>query len=189
MLRSTAISCARSQTRGRKFVWGAPGKPLIRLAKPDKAPWGAQSHMNIVLTAEHHRSKATRFYAYLGKHVPRPQKALWSPDTPVPQDQYSYKLTTLDVDTFKYWFGLKEARVDRGTAKLLQKAGLLPPALHQFNPLMPRPNFRKEELYRHWLKNRPPLDAKRRDDYYHYTSSTDKFRPDSKADVPQAPWL
>merc|ERR1712146_415683 len=83
-------------------------------------------------------SRGERMYAYLGRHVPAAQKPLFSPDTPVKEDQYSYKLTTLDVDAFKYWFGVKDARVDEKLGVVLHKAGLLPPMLSERNPLTPR---------------------------------------------------
>lgn len=188
-MRRTSILPARPVCKGKKFVWGAPGKPLLMKRPPQRRLWGPRSHENIIATAEHHDSHKIRMYAYLGKHVPMPQKALWSPDTPVPMDQYSFKLTTLDIDAFKFWFGVKNARVDDNLQKLLHKAGLLPPGIREFNPLSPRPIFKKEELYRYWLANRPPLEATERDQYHHYKSSTEKIRPDTISDVPAAPWL
>jgi ribosomal protein S16 len=190
MLAPTRSLRRKMLSKGQKFVWGAPGKPLLKLQRPEMGYGDSRGHQNIIATAEHHRSTKIRFYAYLGKHVPRPQKALWSPDTPVPQDQHSYKLTTLDIDQFKYWFGVKGARVDEELAKILHKAGLLPPTMKQFNPLAPRPIFKKEELYKYYLANRPPLERVEADAYTQYVSATDKVRPETKqADRPAAPWL
>jgi hypothetical protein len=189
MLRASSVCLRRPVPTGQKHVWGAPGKPLLTMKAPSGLGAGPRQYLNILATAEHHRSRKVRFYAYLGKHVPRPQKALWSPDTPVPQDQYSYKLTTIDIDTFKYWFGIKEARVDRNLHKVLTKAGLLPPGHHEKNPLMPQPIFKKEELYAYWLKNRPPLEQAERAKYSQLVSSTEKYRPETVADAPSAPWL
>jgi hypothetical protein len=171
-----------------KKLWGSPGAPKIM----SRQPWGladSYKHYDIVVSRVHNRKDFSRLLHYLGKHVPFPQKSLWSPDTPVLQDRHMYKLTTLDVDAFKYWFGVNRALIDRRTWKLLWRAGLLPPTLYQHNPLLPRPIFDKEELYRYFLANRKPLEVERKIDYLNYQNSIVRTDAEKEADRPKAPWL
>lgn len=171
-----------------KRYYGAPGAPKIVSYVP-RGLTGRYLHHDILVNRVHQKSNMTRVLGYLGKHVPFPQKSLWSPDTPIPQDSHLFKLTTLDIDSFKYWFGVRRALVDRTTWKLLWRAGLLPPSYYQNNPLTPRPVFDKEELMKYYLRNRKPLAVQQREDYLNYKNSLIRTADEKAADRPKAPWL
>jgi len=188
MLRKTTGCHRMKVSKGPRHLWGSPGGPVINFSQPKDIPTRFR-HMNIVCAHNHQRKSSDRLLHYLGKHVPQPQKSLWSPDTPVPQDRHLFKLTTLDIDAFKYWFGIERAHVHREVWKLLWRAGLLPPTLHQRNPLLPTPIFDKEELYRYFLANRKPMEALESRDYLDYENSMPRTKEEMEADRPKAPYF
>ena len=187
-MRRTIPVAARSVQRGPDHLWGAPGGPVIKLMQASKAP-AHYSHSDIVCTSTWSGKANPRLLAYMGKHVPHPQKSLWSPDTPVPQDRYLYKLTTLDIDSFKYWFGVNRARVMPDAWVLFHRAGLLPPSFNDHNPEVPRPVFDKDQLMRYYLKHRKPLEQERRERKLVEESSFIRTDAEKAADRPSAPWL
>lgn len=168
--------------------WGAPGAPVIR-TKTRKTAW---KYMNYDMVVEHTHVRAntdTRLIHYLGKHVPHPQKSLWSPDTPVSQDRHLFMLTTLDIDSFKYWFGVKRCRVAALAWKIISKSGLLPPAFRDNPKIVPKPIFDKEQLMKYYLANRKDLVTSRREEYLNYSNSMVKSAKEREAERPVAPWL
>ena len=129
-----------------------------------------------------------RLLHYVGKHVPHPQKSLWSPDTPVQQDRHLFKLSTLDIDGFKYWFGVRRAMMHREVWGTYAMAGLVPPNFHGDDTL-PRPVYSKEELYRYYLANRKPMATEERENYLNYHNTLERSPEERKADRPKAPWM
>jgi hypothetical protein len=187
MLQRTPVLHALKQQRSTRRLWGAPGAPRIKMTYANNTNQYKASDM--IVTYTHNAGNSKRMLHYLGKHVPHAQKSLWSPDTPVSMDRHLFKLTTLDMDAFKYWFGVQRAFVTRDSWKLLWRAGLLPPTLYQHNPLMPRPIFEKTELYAYWLKNRKDTAVLAAEAKAHYMNSMVKAPQDAADDRPVAPWL
>ena len=187
MLTSTTALLAKKRQSGTQIRWGAPGAPTIKLKSAPNA-YQHLKHHDIVVTFAHESRRADRLLHYLGKHVPQPQKSLWSPDTPQPMDRHLFKLTSLDIDAFKYWFGVKRAQIDRESWKVLWRSGLLPPSWYQRNPLLPAPIFEKEQLYKYYLKHRKPEDVERQQDYVDYENSMRRTDEEKATDRPHAPW-
>jgi hypothetical protein len=185
----TRVRFARPLCNRRKVkLWGAPGAPIINM-KQKHMEWKYQ-HADMVVEYVHTRSRSeARLLHYLGKHVPHPQKSLWSPDTPVMQDRHLFMLTTLDIDAFKYWFGVKRARLSVSAWKILAKAGLLPPVFRDNSKIIPKPIFDKEQLIRYFLANRKPMGATEKEDYLNYQNSMVRTPAELEADRPKAPWL
>lgn len=183
--RLLAIPCS---TEKNYKLWGAPGRPKIVMHTPTGMGRNYK-HADIIVGRIHMKSDLTRVLAYLGKHVPHAQKSLWSPDTPVPQDRHLTKLTTLDIDAFKFWFGVKRAMISRDTWKLMWRAGLLPPSFSQHNPMLPRPVFEKQELMRYYLKNRKPFDVMRKEEYLATQNALIRSPREAQADRPKPPFL
>jgi hypothetical protein len=148
-------------------------------------------HKDIVLAPQRARSEQMSYQLmhYMGKHCKHPQKSLWSADTPLPQDRYHFKLTTLDVDAFKYWFGVKRAFVKKDVWKLLWRAGLLPPTFYQHNTLLTRPIFDKEDLYQYYLQNRPDAEVEKQANYYQYLNGITITESEAEARRPKAPYF
>jgi ribosomal protein S16 len=173
--------------RNKIHVWGAPGQPIIRM-KGHHVVWKHQSY-DIVVEHTHTRKRSDiRLIHYLGKHVPHPQKSLWSPDTPVTQDRHLFMLTTVDVDAFKYWFGVKRAALSHRPWKLLAKSGLLPPCLRDNAKIIPKPIFDKENLMKYFLANRKDKKLEAREEYVQYENGMPKSPKEIEADRPKAPW-
>ncbi|KEG14093.1 hypothetical protein DQ04_00621020 [Trypanosoma grayi] len=189
MLRVTPLSHARAVIKRRTpQLWGAPGAPIIRM-RGHHVVWKFQSY-DIVVEHTHKRHVSdVRLLHYLGKHCPHPQKSLWSPDTPVAQDRHLFMLTTVDVDAFKYWFGVKRCRLSTRPWTLLAKAGLLPPSLRENSKIMPKPLFDKEQLMRYYLANRKDEALIAREDYLNYQNSMVKSEEERAAERPVAPYL
>ncbi len=188
MLRADSVLFAKKTQGKRRIRWGAPGAPTIKLKTPPGAYPQYRTH-DIVVSFAHERYRTDRLLHYLGKHVPQPQKSLWSPDTPQPLDRHLFKLTTLDIDAFKYWFGVKRAQLDRNAWKILWRSGLLPPSWWQRNPLVPAPIFEKAQLYKYFLKNRKPDALHRQQKYTDYENSMVRSIEERERDRPKAPWF
>lgn len=178
---------ARSQHGFNLQRYGSPGAPIIR-AKYACRFYNQYRHYDLVVTYTHESYGTDRLLHYLGKHVPQPQKSLWSPDTPQPMDRHMFKLTSLDVDAFKYWFGVKRAQIDREAWKILMHSNLLPPSWWQRNPLVPAPIFDKEQLYKYYLKNRKSAEFYRKQTHVDWYNSMPRTVQERAADRPQAPW-
>lgn len=173
-------------SRHKVHVWGAPGAPIIRM-KGKHVMWRNQSFDMVVEYTHTRKNSDARLIQYLGKHVPHPQKSLWSPDTPVMQDRHLFMLTSIDVDAFKYWFGVKACQVSTRPWHLLAKAGLLPPVFRDNSKIIPKPIFDKELLMKYYLANRKDADVVAREEYVQYENG---MAPASRdRDRPQAPWL
>lgn len=175
----------------RKYL-GSPGAPtmkyfLLQNIRNVKV-MRHMVHADLVMSYYWGTQKNQWMFHYMGKHHPAPQKALWSPDTPVPMDRMHYKLTTLDFDAFKFWFGVRRCQLDKNCKKLLMKAGLLPPSLHQNDMLVPRPIFDKEELYEYFLKTRKDMHRYRSAERLLHGNGVIKTKEEREADRPMAPW-
>ena len=118
MLRQTEFCLARGINNMKKVRHGAPGAPTIML-KTSSGFRPQYRYHDMIVSYPHQRKDTDRLIHYLGKHVPHPQKSLWSPDTPQPMDKHMFKLTTLDIDAFKYYFGVQRAQVKREAWKVL----------------------------------------------------------------------
>jgi len=188
MLSLTRAHRARGINKKTPRLWGAPGAPIIRMISP-VVQWRYRNFDIVVEHTHRRRSPDSRLLHYLGKHCPHPQKSLWSADTPVPQDRHLFQLTTLDIDAFKYWFGVKRCQVHGTPWIVLHRAGLLPPSLYSNSKLMPRPVFHKEQLMRYYLANRRPAGEEEKRDYTDYISAMTKTPKQEAADRPVAPWL
>lgn len=169
-------------------AWGAPGRPIIRM-KGHHVVWKHQSYDIVVEHTHTRKNSDIRLIHYLGKHVPHPQKSLWSPDTPVTQDRHLFMLTTMDVDAFKYWFGVKRAGLTHRPWQLLAKSGLLPGALQDNSKIIPKPIFDKENLMKYYLANRKAQGVQEREDYVQYENGMPRTPKEIEADRPKAPWL
>jgi hypothetical protein len=104
-------------------------------------------------------------------------------------DRHLWKLTTLDIDSFKYWFGVRRALIDRQAWKILMHSNLLPPSWWQRNPLVPSPIFEKEQLYRYYLKHRKSARYYQQRDRVDYYNSMPRTANERALDRPQAPWF
>ena len=189
MLFSSAIHRATAINKGGHQHWGAPGAIWLKSLQPEHVP-RHQAHRDLVVAHKVRKGREERLLHYLGRHVPHPQKSLWSPDSPVQQDQHLFKLTTLDIDGFKYWFGVRRAMVDRGVMELCARASLLPPSWYGGDPSVPAPIYEKRDLYRYFLANRAQNPAvTRRAQYLSYANSMPKNEEDRQAERPRAPWM
>ncbi|KAG5500419.1 hypothetical protein JKF63_03512 [Porcisia hertigi] len=189
MFSGSAALYARALTdRKSPQLWGAPGAPIIRM-RGHHVAWKFQSYDIFVEHTHRRRNSDIRLLHYLGKHCPHPQKSLWSPDTPVTQDRHLFMLTTVDVDAFKYWFGVKRCRLSVGPWNILAKSGLLPPSYKQNSKIMPKPIFDKEHLMRYYLANRKDQRQIEREDYLNYKNSMVKLPEERAAERPVAPFL
>lgn len=95
----------------------------------------------------------------------------------------------MDVDAFKYWFGVKRCRLSVGPWNLLAKSGLLPPSYRQNAKIMPRPIFDKEKLMHYYLANRKAQAVVEREAYLNYQNSMVKSPEERERDRPVAPFL
>lgn len=189
MFRRCMMFRAAGINRHRVVLNGSPGPLSIRLFKDNKLP-PSQRWSDIIVTRRHSSyTVRNKLVHYMGKHVPHPQKSLWSPDTPVPQDRHLFKLTTLDIDAFKYFYGVMRADLDREVWELLSHSGLLPPAYHQVNYGAPQPVFDKEDLYRYYLKHRPSIAEQNRRNSLDYSNSMIRSPEERAARRPAEPWL
>lgn len=189
MFRSSIRSLARALVdRKRPQLWGAPGAPVIRM-RGHHVAWKYQSYDLMVEHTHRRRNSDIRLLHYLGKHCPHPQKSLWSPDTPVAQDRHLFMLTTVDIDAFKYWFGVKRCRLSVGPWNILAKSGLLPPSYRQNAKIIPKPIFDKEQLMRYYLKNRKKMEVVDRQNYLEYQNSMVVPPKERASDRPVAPYL
>ena len=100
-----------------------------------------------------------------------------------------FKLTTLDIDAFKYYFGVQRAQVKREAWKVLWRSGLLPPTWFQRNPLIPAPVFDKEQLYKYFLKNRKNHEFYQKQEQLEYKNSMVRTPQERARDRPKAPWF
>ena len=190
MLQASNILQRRAVNNAPKKLNGGPGPFKIRFFADKRLP-RQMRFKDIIVTRRHCRYKPRhgQILHYMGKHVPQPQKSLWSPDCPIPQDRHLFKLTTLDIDAFKYYYGVKRADLDPKVWELLSHSGLLPPPMERTNYMAPRPIFDKEKMYQYYLKHRPPIADIRRRDYLDYANSmvlTGEMRERRK---PSEPWL
>lgn len=189
LFQSSNILMARAVVMRRKIqLWGAPGAPIIRL-KGRHNVWKHQSYDMVVEYTHTRKNSDLRLLHYLGKHVPHPQKSLWSPDTPVTQDRHLFMLTTLDVDAFKYWFGVRRAQLSARPWFILAKSGLLPPAFRDNSKIIPKPIFEKEELMKYFLANRKDPKVVEREAYLNYENSMTVSPQTREQDRPKAPWM
>ncbi len=170
-------------------VYGVTFVPWIDSITPKGIPRHMASDDMVVRYRQGQKSTTPKLLHYLGKHVPHPQKALWSPDSPVQQDRHLFKLTTIDIDAFKYWFGVRRALITPKTWPVLAQASLVPPSFHLTDPAFPRPIFSKQELYRYYLANRKSMEEEARENYVNYENSMGKTEADREASRPRAPWL
>jgi ribosomal protein S16 len=185
---SRALLATPLARRGKLHLWGAPGQPVIRM-KGHHVVWKHQSY-DIVVEHTHTRHNSdVRLIHYLGKHVPHPQKSLWSPDTPVTQDRHLFMLTTMDVDAFKYWFGVKRAALTHKPWQLLAKSGLMPPCFRDNSKIIPKPIFDKENLLKYYLANRRDKNVEAHANYVQYENGMPRSPKEIEADRPRAPWL
>lgn len=189
MLRHSSLVRARALVdRKNPQLWGAPGAPVIRM-RGHHVAWKFQSYDIMVEHTHRRRNSDIRLLQYLGKHCPHPQKSLWSPDTPVAQDRHLFMLTTVDIDAFKYWFGVKRCRLSVGPWNILAKAGLLPPSYRENSKIMPKPIFDKEQLMRYYLKNRKRSRILEQEEYLNYKNGM-LVHPEQRAQSrPVAPFL
>lgn len=188
MFRQNQLVLARKNPGNNKKRYGAPGAPTITL----KTDWRLKNHWrwyDMVVTYPHTRHHNERLIHYLGKHVPHPQKSLWSPDTPQPMDKHMFKLTSLDMDAFKYYFGVQRAQMNKEAWKVLWRSGLLPPTWYQKNPLIPAPIFDKEQLFKYYVKNRKPVQAIKEQEHFDYMNSMVRTSEEKARDRPKAPWF
>lgn len=189
MLQSSFFLRARALVdRKNPQLWGAPGAPIIRM-RGHHVAWKFQSYDIMVEHTHRRRNSDIRLLQYLGKHCPHPQKSLWSPDTPVAQDRHLFMLTTVDIDAFKYWFGVKRCRLSVGPWNILAKAGLLPPSYRQNSKIMPKPIFDKEQLMRYYLLNRKNSRILEQENHLNYNNSMVVFPEQRAVDRPVAPFL
>lgn len=98
-------------------------------------------------------------------------------------------LTTLDIDAFKYWFGVKRCKVHHKAWMVLAKSGLLPPAFRDNPKIVPKPIFDKEKLMKYYLANRKDLASVRQEEYAVYHNSMAKTEADRAAERPVAPFV
>lgn len=186
--RTNLVSARAMADRKRPRLWGAPGAPIIRM-RGHHVVWKFQSYDIFVEHTHTRRNSDIRLLQYLGKHVPHAQKSLWSPDTPVMQDRHLFMLTTIDIDAFKYWFGVKRCQLSVGPWNILAKSGLLPPSFKQNSKIMPKPIFDKEQLMKYFLANRKDAQLIDRENYLNYENSMVKSPEERAAERPVAPFL
>ena len=191
IMQRTNIFLARGIHRNNKakHLWGAPGVPVIKTSSPKVTPKFRSTDLLVKYTWCDHRSDR-RLLHYLGKHVPHAQKNLWSADTPVLQDKHLFKLTTIDVDMFKFWFGVKRARLSNCAWKIIYRSSLLPPPFSNASQTpIPKPIFDKEQLYKYFLANRKPLEVVQKEDYRLYKNGMAKTDAQRASERPRAPYL
>eukprot|EP00760_Papus_ankaliazontas_P013554 PhM_4_TR15808/c0_g1_i1/m.31885 len=189
MQRTSLLHALGLNRRKSYLLNGAPGPLSIRFST-DRRLAPQLRFRDIVVTRRcSNMIPGGALVHYLGKHVPFAQKSLWSADTPVPQDRHLFMLTTLDVDAFKYFFGVQRADLDQEVWDVLSHSGLVPPAYSRVNYMLPRPIFDKEELYRYFLRHRPKKEDVERQAYKDYTNGMQRTEEENVARRPQEPWM
>jgi hypothetical protein len=189
-MKSSSTLLQRPHIHKRRQLFGSPGMPVIDL-NTVAVPLKFRSS-DIIVRRTHYnpRSVDQRLLQYLGKHVPHPQKSLWSPDTPVVQDRHLFMLTTLDVDQFKYWFGVKRALVTTKAWAVISKSSLLPPLYNSSaSNRLPKPIFDKEDLYTYFLAKRKDLALIKKEEYLQHQNSIIKSPAQRAAERPVAPFM
>ena len=189
MFSSSEVVRRKALTKGARRLNGAPGPLKIKLYADRRVPAHQRTQDIIVVRRHTPYNPGRRLVHYMGRHVPHPQKSLWSPDSPVPQDRHLFKMTTLDFDAFKYYYGVARADLDPQLWDLLSHSGLLPPPYERVNYFLPMPIFDKVSLYRYYLKHRPSAAEMERRDYLDYKNSMVRTQEDRAGRMPQAPWL
>eukprot|EP00759_Apiculatamorpha_spiralis_P002730 PhF_6_TR11184/c0_g1_i1/m.18024 len=189
MLNRTAPLHYKAVNRRGILLNGAPGPFAIRIFADRRIPPN-QRFEDLVVVRRHTRyNPKNSLVHYLGKHVPHPQKSLWSPDTPVPQDRHLFKLTTMDVDAFKYFFGVQRSDLEPKVWEILSHSGLVPPPYEKVNYLAPMPIYNKAELYKYYLKNRPSVEDEERRRKLDYEDSLVRTEEERAKRRPQEPWM
>ena len=189
MLFPTTVLQRKAIVRSKTRLNGAPGPLRIKLFSDRRVP-AVQRFSDIIVARRHTPyNPGRRVIHYMGKHVPHPQKSLWSPDSPIPQDRHLFKMTTLDIDAFKYYYGVARADLDPKVWEILSHAGLLPPPYEKINYMLPMPIFDKSSLYRYYLRKRPSVEELERRDYLDYSNGMVRTPEERAARMPQEPWL
>ena len=190
MIRASPPLLQRPRIRKRRQLFGSPGMPVIDLNTVNVTMKFRSSDIIVRRTHYNPSSVDKRLLQYLGKHVPHPQKSLWSPDTPVVQDRHLFMLTTLDVDQFKYWFGVKRALVTTKAWDVISKSSLLPPLYESsLSNRIPKPIFDKEDLYSYFLAKRKDMSVIKKEEYLQHQNSIIKSPAQRAAERPVAPYM
>ena len=99
-------------------------------------------------------------------------------------------LTTLDVDQFKYWFGVKRAMLTPKAWSVISKSSLLPPVYQSSDSnRIPKPIFDKEDLYAYFLAKRKDLAVIKKEEYLQHQNSIIKSHAQRLAERPTSPFM